>query len=77
MAYYYFDNFKVDVFGYDRETNTYEYSVETKYSCKVRKAKGYYKSPDKRNPWTIPYGHYIYIITPTGKKQRLFVHICN
>ena len=46
--YYHFDGFKVDVFGYDKETETYDYSVETKYSSKCRKAKAYYKAPDKK-----------------------------
>jgi hypothetical protein len=71
--YYYFDGFKVDVFGYDKETETYDYSVETKYSSKCRKAKAHYKSPDKRNEWLFPCGTYIYIIDNIGKKHRLFL----
>jgi hypothetical protein len=69
--YYYFNDFKVDLFGY--ENGKYIYSVETPYSSKIRTAKIYYKSPDKRNEWRFPYGDYIYIITPLGKKQRLFI----
>jgi len=34
--YYYFDGFKIDVFGYNKETGRYVYSVETPYSSKVR-----------------------------------------
>lgn len=71
--YYYFDGFKVDVFGYDDETEQFEYSVETDYSSKVRKAKKRYKSPDKRNEWLFPCGIYIYIIDPQGKKHKLFL----
>ena len=71
--YYYFDDFKVDLFGYDNETERYIYSVETKYSSKIRTAKAYYKTPDKRNEWRFPYGTYIYIINPYGKKMRLFL----
>lgn len=73
MSYYRFEDFKVDVFGYDEETNQYDYSVETPYGCKVRKAKGYYKHPDKRNEWIFPYGTYIYVTSPQGKKIRLFL----
>lgn len=71
--YYHFDNFKVDVFGYDDEKEKYVYSVETNYSSKVRESKKYYKHPDRRNEWCFPYGSYIYIIDPRGKKQRLFL----
>lgn len=71
--YYYFDNFKVDVFGYDSDTNKYIYSVETPYNSKVREAKARYKSPDKRNEWLFPFGTYIYIISPAGQKHRLFL----
>ena len=72
--YYYFDDFKIDLFGYDDETKQFIYSVETKYSSKIRKAKKQYKKPDKRNPWYFEYGTFIYIITPTGKKKRLFLY---
>lgn len=71
--YYNFDGFKVDVFGYDEETEQFDYSVETKYSCKCRKAKKQYKAPDKRNEWKFPHGTYIYIIDPKGAKRRLFI----
>ena len=73
MYYYGFTGFKVDVFGYDSETKKYVYSVETWYSSKVRTAKAYYKAPDKRNEWIYPFGTYIYIIDPNGKKHRLFL----
>jgi hypothetical protein len=73
--YYYFDGFKIDVFGYDRETDTYSYSVETPYSSKVRTAKAHYKHPDRRNPYLFPYGTYIHIVTPTGKRERLFIEL--
>lgn len=73
MAYYYFPDYKVDVFGYDPETETYEYTVETKYSSKLRRAKAQYKAPDKRNPYRFPYGTYINIIDPRGDKKRLFL----
>lgn len=71
--YYNFKDFKVDVFGYDEETNQFVYSVETWYYSKIRKAKKQYKDPDKRNPWLFPYGTYINIITPDNKKKRLFL----
>ena len=74
MAYHYFKDFKVDVFGYDRDTNRYVYSVETPYSSKVREAKARYKSPDKRNEWIFPHGTYIYIVSPAGKKIRLWLN---
>ena len=73
MAYYYYKDFKVDVFGYDPETRQYDYSVETWYNSKCRKAKAQYKPPDKRNEWRYPCGAYIYIIDPCGKKHRLFL----
>lgn len=71
--YYPFDTFKVDVFGYDEESETFDYSVETPYSSKVRQAKKQYKTPDKRNPWRNPGYSYINIITPQGKKRRLIL----
>lgn len=71
--YYYFEGFKVDVFGYDEETEQFDYSVETPYSCKCRKAKKQYKAPDKRNEWIHPCGTYIFVIDPRGKKHRLFL----
>ena len=71
--YYYFKDFKVDVFGYDETTNKYDYSVETEYSSKIRTAKKHYKCPDKRNEWLFTYGAYIYIISPNNKKIRLFL----
>lgn len=71
FRYYYFDGFKVDVFGHDPETDRILYSVETDYSSKVRLAKKYFKEPDKRNPWHFWHGTYIYIIDPNGKKRRL------
>lgn len=75
FRYYWFDGFKVDVFGYDEETETFHYSVETPHFSKCRKAKKRYKSPDKRNEWIHPCGTYIYIINPhSGKKQRLFLN---
>ena len=70
---YYLGDFTVDVFGYDKTTEQFDYAVETKYSCKVRKAKKYYKSPDKRNEWLFPYGLYINVITPLGGKKKLFL----
>ena len=74
MSYYYFSDYKVDVFGYDHEKKIYDYSIETNWSSKVRKAKAQYKHPDKRNEWLSPFGTYIYIIAPNGKKQRLFLN---
>jgi hypothetical protein len=68
---HYFDGFKVDVFGYDSNTKRYDYSVETPYSSVVRTAKANYKFPDKRNEWAFPYGSYIYITTPDGKRHRI------
>ena len=67
------NGYKVDVFGYDPETKKYEYSIETDYTCKIRRAKAQYKAPDKRNEWIFPYGTYIYIIDPHGYKKRLFL----
>ena len=72
--YYYFNGFKVDVFGYDEETEQFDYSVETPYSSKCRKAKKHYKAPDKRNEWAFPHGTYIYVIDPQGAKRRLFLN---
>lgn len=71
--YYGFNGFKVDVFGYDEESETFVYSVETPNSSKVRTAKKRYKAPDKRNPWIFPHGLFIYIVDPQGKKHRLFL----
>lgn len=62
--YYYFGDFKVDVFGYDNETEQYVYSVETPYSSKTRKAKPYYTERDT----------YINIVTPNGKNKRLYLY---
>ena len=70
---YRFNGFFVDVFGYNPESETFDYSVETPFSCKIRKAKKRYKSPDKRNEWICPCGTYIYIIDPWGQRQRLFI----
>lgn len=71
--YYYFDGFKVDVFGYDPDSERYDYSIETPYSCKIRRAKKQYKAPDKRNEWRFPHGTYIYIIDNIGNRHRLFL----
>lgn len=71
--YHYFEGFKVDVFGYDEETERFDYSVETPYSSKCRKAKKRYKAPDKRNEWRFPHGTYIYVIDPRGAKHRLYL----
>ncbi len=67
--YYYFDSFKVDVFGFDKETRRYVYSVETPYSSKVREAKANYTTPKCR----LAPNCYINIISPRGKKRRLFL----
>lgn len=72
-GYYYFNNFKVDVFGYDPDTERFVYSVETPYSSKAREAKRHYKAPDKRNPYRFWHGWYIYIIGPDNKKYRLLL----
>ena len=74
FRYYWFDGFKVDVFGYDEETEQFDYSVETPHYSKVRKAKKRFKMPDKRNVWGFPSGMFIYIIDPQGKKRRLFLY---
>lgn len=66
-----FNGFKVDVWGYDRTTDKYIYFVETPYSSKMREAKRHYKHPDKRNEWAFPFGDYIYIVDPYGKKHRI------
>ena len=76
MAYYYFPDFEIDVFGYDPETETYIYSVQRTvfpFDCKIRRAKKQYKAPDKRNEWKFPHGTYINIIDIHGHKQRLFL----
>ena len=63
----------VDVFGYDPETEQFDYSVKTTFSCKCRRAKAYYKSPDRRNPWRFPHGIYIFTLsTPAGKNFVCF-----
>lgn len=66
-----FNGFSVDVFGYDKEKGQFIYSVETWYASKIRAAKDYYKYPDKRNEWRFPFGTYIYIIDPNGRKHRI------
>lgn len=67
FGYYYFNDFKVDVFGYNTEKERYVYSVETPYSSKVREAKCYYYN-GKVNQIC-----YINIITPNGKKKKLIL----
>ena len=71
LGYHNFGPFSVDVFGYDPETERYTYSVKTWFGSKVREAKGYYKYPDKRNEWAFPFGNYIYIIDPNGRRHRI------
>ena len=71
--YYYFNGFKVDVFGYDEETEQFDYCVESWYSSKCRKAKKHYKQPNKRDPWAFPYGTYIYIIDHQNKRHKLWL----
>ena len=71
--YYYFDGFKVDVFGYDPETGRYDYCIESPYYSRCRQAKARYKAPDKRNEWRFPFGTYIYIIDNSGNRHRLFL----
>lgn len=68
---HYFNGFEVDVFGYNPGTEKYIYSVETWCSYQVREAKTHYKYPDKRNEWAFPFGDYIHIIAPNGKKHRI------
>ena len=70
--YYYIDGQKIDVFGYDPETETYDYSLEGP-AWGTHRAKRYYKQPDKRNPWYFEHGYYIYILLPGNKKKRLFI----
>ena len=75
--YYLHDTEKtvVDVFGYDEEKEQFHYIVKQGFwYYKVRKAKKQYKAPDKRNEWLFPYGTYIYVILPGGKKHRLFLN---
>ena len=67
-GYYYFDNFKVDVFGYNNDKARYVYSVETPYYSKIREAK-----PCYYNGRVSPVC-YINIITPQGKRQRLILY---
>lgn len=69
FGYYYFDGFKVDVFGFNDETGRYVYSVETPYSSKVREAKANYTTPKSR----LDPNCYINVIDPRGKKQKLFL----
>ena len=66
-----FGNFKVDVFGYDPKTNRYTYSVKCWCCFYVRETKAHYKGPDKRNEWAFPFGTYIYITDPNGRKHRI------
>lgn len=66
-----FNNFSVDVFGYDETTNRYIYSVNSCCGFYVREAKAHYKHPDKRNEWAFPFGTYIYIVDPNGRKHRI------
>ena len=74
FRYYWFDGFKVDVFGYDEKTERFDYSIETPHYSKIRKAKKRFKMPDKRNKCFYPSGMFIYIIDPQGKKRRLFLY---
>lgn len=63
---------KIDVFGYDSEKEQYLYCIMWHGIWgKVRTAKAYYKSPDKRNEWAFPYGQYFYAILPNGKRARI------
>lgn len=70
-----FDGFVVDVFGYNKETGRYVYSVSDGWNYKIREAKEHYKYPDKRNEWLFPYGPYFYAIDLNGKKRRI-MHDC-
>lgn len=75
MSKYYLENgVTVDVFGYDKTTGKYDYTITDGWSYKLRTAKEHYKSPDKRNEWLFPFGAFIYVILPNGKKQRLFIN---
>ena len=67
FGYYYFKDFKIDVFGYNTEKARYVYSVETWYSSKVREAKPHYARGT-----TSPIC-YINIIDPQGKQHKLFL----
>ena len=67
FGYYYFKDFKVDVFGYNTEKARYVYSVETPYSSRVRESKCYYERGT-----TSPIC-YINIIDPRGKKKKLIL----
>lgn len=67
FGYYYFEDFKIDVFGYNTEKARYVYSVETPYSSKVREAKPHYARGT-----TSPVC-YINVIDHTGKKHKLFL----
>lgn len=69
MYYYGFNDFKVDVFGYNDESKRYVYSVETPYSSKVREAKANYITPRSR----LDPSCYINIIDQYGKKHRLYL----
>ena len=67
FGYYYFKDFKIDVFGYNTEKARFVYSVETWYSSKIREAK-----PRYANGTMSPYC-YINIIDPLGKKHKLIL----
>lgn len=69
FGYYYFDGFKVDVFGYNDKNGRYVYCVETPYSSKVREAKENYNAPRCR----LGVYSYINIVGPNGKKHRLIL----
>ena len=72
--YYLDNNVIIDVFGYDHESEKYDYIVQQGCYYKMRQAKQQYKYPDKRNEWHFPYGLYINVILPDGKKHRLFLN---
>lgn len=69
FGHYYFNGFKVDVFGYNDEKERYVYSVETPYSSKVREAKAHYTTPQSQ----LDPSCYIEIVAPNGNKRRLYL----
>ena len=66
-GYHYINGYRVDVFGYERETGRILYEI----NGKIRKAKSNYVCPFGGNPYPGTIIEYYILILPNGKKTRL------
>ena len=69
-GYHYINGYRVDVFGYDPETERIDYEI----NGKCRKALKHYVAKWGGNPYPGTLIEYYNLILPNGKRARLSVY---